>query len=56
MSHTHSIPIEAVRRRIAVGCDRSHDPLRRKLLLGVVCLVVESGTDVRLVEGLEEDF
>ena len=55
MSHTHSIPIEATEGAmissdaIAARSASSKAPTRRRVLF-----VVESGTDVRLVEGLEE--
>ncbi len=56
MSHTHSIPVEAAPGELAISADalagRSASPkltARRRVLF-----VVESGTDVRLVEGLEE--
>ncbi len=56
MSHTHSIPIEAAPEELAICSDavagRSASPkasTRHRVLF-----VVESGTDVRLVEGLEQ--
>ena len=56
MSHTHSIPIEAATEELAIRSITADaiSALPKTSARHRVLFVVESGTDVRLVEGLEE--
>jgi glycosyltransferase involved in cell wall biosynthesis len=56
MSHAHSIPIESTPAELAISADALAGRSTSPKLTGRhrVLFVVESGTDVRLVEGLEE--
>jgi glycosyltransferase involved in cell wall biosynthesis len=54
MSHAHSIPVEAAPAGFTIAAAATRSPSPKAAVRHRVLFVVESGTDVRLVEGLEQ--